>query len=327
MCIPNIDTKIVSFFSMEINIVQVTPIRWGTSNIIVCRRANAVANIIELSARLAVDIRNAPDHRILRENEVYAFQSPKGTWFRGTLKFTRSDNIQVIQLLDTSGTIDYDYKISKARVIQNVGIRNLPFAEIKVFIYGLGPYSFNEEFKCVFNGLIRDQKTTAVIGLMEAKSKKINECFVGDILYTFRSQTMSFRDALIREGLAVPRRVHEPLNQRIFSKKALFMANQNRGGALDLGRNAALSQRSATLVPENTQTSQLEPANATKTPIPTFHDSIIGLDLGTDTAESLLVANQYVVRRIVGEGTVSSSYFVYIYTIIYIKILVLGTIS
>lgn len=212
---------------MDIAVEKVIPIRFGTKNIIICRRINAVSNLFDLSNQLDRDVKNVPNQTILEANQLYAFKTGKSRWSRGLLKFNRDNNIQVIQLVDANGTFDFNPNVCSARKIQGDELKNMPFAEIKLFIYGIGQYSMTSELKYVFEGLILNQETTAIFGLMERKANRIHECFVGDILYTFRSKEMSFREVLIREKLAVPARVQEELNQRIFSKRRMVMGLHN----------------------------------------------------------------------------------------------------
>lgn len=217
----------MNYFLVE----SVIPLRFGKSNnIIVCRRPEIFNQLHILSEKLQNDVSCLVDERQLQPNIVYAvYHSKRKQWLRAMIKFIRSnDNVPVLELIDDAGLME---KI-RVRKIEDPSLRDLKCGEVKMVIYGIGPYVADKEFDMFFNALIKDEKVTAIMTLLEAKSNRVHESYVGDLLYEFRSQHHSFREALIRERISYPSRVKDDINCRILKKRAEWMGIQNKGNTL-----------------------------------------------------------------------------------------------
>lgn len=149
------------------------------------------------------------------------------------MKFRRPDGIAVLHLLDSDGVFNFDPSKMMARKIRDQVLRQKRFGDIKIFIYGIGPYKHDdEEFLLIFNQILLKQKTVAIYSLIDQKQNNIHECFAGDFLYSFNGKYFSFRETLIKEKLSYPSRIEENLNQSIFRLRALFLGVNNRSRTL-----------------------------------------------------------------------------------------------
>lgn len=184
----------------ELIVKEVTPIRFGKNNIIVCQRTKTAENLSILREKIKTDVRNSPNEEMLQLNVIYGIRN-LGKWSRATVKYF-SGTTAVLQLLDENGAPDFDPSKMIARKIQGRDLIVEPFGEFKLIIYGIGPYVHDQEFCMIFDGLIKRQKVTCVFSLVEKKLNKIHECYAGDLLYAFRSKLYSFREALIREKIS-----------------------------------------------------------------------------------------------------------------------------
>lgn len=197
----------------SVEVATIIPTRMGkTGNIIICHK---VKDLGLISEQLEAHVANAPDENDIEANVLYALNTGRG-WNRASLKFVnRVTGVKVLHLLDQPGLYDFNERSMRARKITDAALLQEPI-EMKMMIYGVGPYVFDDEFELIFNQTIKNEKVTAVYALLEQKDLKVHEAYVADFLFKVGSRVTSFRDILIKEDLCYPSQVHTPLNQAIF---------------------------------------------------------------------------------------------------------------
>lgn len=199
------------------------------NNIIICRRAVSDEVMRTFYRDLANNVANSPNEVNVVQNTVYAIKMDKG-WHRAMLKFVRrSDGVPVLQLLDKKSTIDFldnviVRKVSDPKLYGRVRI------EFKLFVYGIGTYIHDDDFYSIFDQHIKGKKITCIYTLLEEKENKINECFVGDLLYEEGGRMRSFRELLIRKKITYPSRSKNDINRRLFQIRTNVLAGRNIHG-------------------------------------------------------------------------------------------------
>lgn len=111
---------------------------------IICYRKEIKDMLAKLSLELSKDVQNVTNETELQMNVMYAAYLNKG-WFRTMLKFKRSYNVFVIQLVDVKGIFDVTADM-QIRKVQSKYLYNLKCGEIKMLIYGIGNLFFDDEF-------------------------------------------------------------------------------------------------------------------------------------------------------------------------------------
>lgn len=209
---------------MEIHRENVIPLHLGKKgNVIVCQRPIDPA----MSRKLAIDINDAYDESNAVDDEIYALNvKGKNKWSRAMVKFRR-DGVTVLHRLDEPGVFDFDTTVIRIRKVRDLNLRQQESGLFKVFIYGIGPYEHDHEFNLIFKGLIQNQESKAIYGLIDEKQDRVRVAYAGDIFYECNGKYNSFREILIRERISYPSRVHEYLNQRILEARIEFLATQN----------------------------------------------------------------------------------------------------
>lgn len=208
----------------QIESATVTHIRLvEKGNIIICRRKQDLG----LTTKIKASIASKQDEKELHLNRIYALKIIGKEWMRAVVKFVKKDGGKVLQLIDESGVFDYDEKRMKLREITDKNILNIPFAEMKCIVYGIGPYVFDDEFILIFNELLKEKEIVAIFGLIEQKSSKVHEAFACDFLYLYNGRYNSFREVLIQQHISYPSRVKEAINRNIFMKKTEFLQLHN----------------------------------------------------------------------------------------------------
>lgn len=252
-----------------ISVVSVIPVRCSSNkNIITCIRENVFQQLDTLSEQLEQEVKESIDENKLQINEIYAVKQHDKPWRRAMVKFIRTDGVPVLQLLDVKGLLNFNSSNMNARKITKSSLRDLEFGEMKMFIHAIGPFETDAEYELIFNQILKDKVVKAIITLMEPKENRIHECFVGDLIYTFKGRHFSFRELLIKERISYPSRPKGLVNRLIFRKRSEWMAIGN-------GSTSLLS---------------------------------IKLD-GKDGDPIEIVAGRFNMYEILGEGSVSNSYF------------------
>lgn len=210
------------------NIEEVIPVRLGKNNIIICKKKSLDTQII--SRQIALDISSENYVSEFAPNEIYGIYLNKtNLWYRGILKFVRNDHVPVLQLVDTHFVVDYNQNQMRAKKIQDKGLQDLTFGEFKMVIYGVATWdNDDEEYRMIFDELLKEKVVTGIFGLIEKKENRIHECFACDLLFMFNEQYKSFREVIIKERITYPSRVKEVLNQQLGMARAEFLMNKNR---------------------------------------------------------------------------------------------------
>lgn len=209
----------------EIFIKTITPITSVVNtNIIICKHNVTDEELNDLSRDLENDVKNSPNEIILQMNMAYAVETDTG-WHRAIVKFVRKkDKIPVLQLIDWRKQPMNFCSEMKVRKIISAQLRDKEPAYFKLMIYGLGTYTFDDEYYLIFDQLFKSQKITGLFTLLETKSNIVNECFVGDLFYKIGQKVRSFRELLIHENISYPSRVRTDINQRIFFARTNFLS-------------------------------------------------------------------------------------------------------
>lgn len=205
---------------------RVIPMEYAPKeNIIVCQRPEVLN---DLKSKLAVDVLNVADEQALEQNVVYAMKKFKHKyWTRAMVKFfRRSDNIPVLQKLDTNGTINFDPTTMHVRKVKDLGLINQQWGHFKMFIYAVYSYDHDSDFDLIFKEFLQGKEVIGVFDLMEPKPNKVHQCFVGDFLYEIQNDLLSFREYLIDKKITYPARVDGDLNQQILAARAKVFADR-----------------------------------------------------------------------------------------------------
>lgn len=197
-------------------------------NFIICKR---LFDHQKLSQQLYRHVRNKENVLNVVDREIYAICRVGKPWVRAMVK-CRPKNKTIFTLLDKDGVFDYDPTEFSVRKLEDEQLREMPCGLFKVFIYGIGPYKFDEKFKSYFEQTVQNERTIAFYSLIGNAVDKAQEAFAGDLVYQVNGQYKSFRDILIRERISYPSRVREPVNQQIFVARAVFLMQKNNSAAL-----------------------------------------------------------------------------------------------
>lgn len=160
----------------------------------------------------------------LQENTMYAVQK-QGFWYRVMLKiYIPSKNKGILHFLDCDGLRDVFKKGGKYEDIlriTDVELEELPFGQIKLMVHGISKYDQgDQETVHYFNELLQGKYVTGLYVPLDIQPNRIHQAYVGDFLYTVNGKLRSFREVLIKEHKAEPKRVRELINVLLIRKRA-----------------------------------------------------------------------------------------------------------
>lgn len=211
---------------MKIFEENLKPIRFSTkNNIIICERPQVVEGLQDMCDSIEKHVRDSQDEKRVEEGVLYGMKLPQSQkWYRAMLRHRKSTGVPVLQLMDIAGLYDFKPTTIIRKIHQNCDMKNVPFGEIKIFLHGVGLYEFNSECQYYFDELLLNVNIKTIFACIGEKTSQ--ECFAGDFLYDVRGKLFSFRDVLIKEGVAMPSNMHRKINLDIYHRK-MEILNQN----------------------------------------------------------------------------------------------------
>lgn len=196
--------------------------RQGKKNVLILKRPSIQNKMNEISEKVEIDVQSkqiVPLTSGFKSTTIYAIKF-QHKWYRAVVKFIKPDRTAVFAFLDKQKVIDFRPGLTIVE-IDDQSLLQIPPAEFKFMIYGVGVFNDNEYQYVVEN--FKNTQFTAIYALIEPKAAKNLECFVGDLLYDVNGQTKSFREIIIREGMSHPSGVTNEINKAIFEKRQIYL--------------------------------------------------------------------------------------------------------